>query len=52
VNPPHWTFEQTAEMTRPQLAILANDGRLPSRTRREFGSIAEAERWLDECQGK
>ncbi|MFL6141675.1 MAG: hypothetical protein ACJ72N_07370 [Labedaea sp.] len=46
MNPPHWTFDQTAEHTRPQLAILA-EGRMPSRHRREFGSIAEAERWLE-----
>jgi hypothetical protein len=52
VNPPHWTFEQTGEHTRAQLAILSGGGKLPDRGRREFSGPAEAERWAFESREK
>lgn len=46
------TPDEIAELTIPQLAILANDGTLPKPHRRTFASAAQAVQWLKEGAAK
>jgi len=42
----HFSPDEFAELTLPQLAILTNNGELPNPRRRTFASNAEAEAYL------